>query len=163
MNTRYQGFALIIGAIVSLIMYFVGELSVLVAVINILAILLFIYGIPAIHSIQSKGSTLGLVGIGLIILAAVIVIGFRAGLVGDTISGALINISMYSGLIGRVITGWLTINKKSFPAWVGGALIAEGVLNVIPFGSLANVMSIVTVLAGTAASLGYGIPISQKK
>jgi hypothetical protein len=70
---------------------------------------------------------------------------------------------MYSGLIGRVTTGWLTINKKSFPAWVGGALIAEGVLNVIPFGSLANVMSIVTVLAGTAASLGYGIPISQKK
>ena len=155
MNTRYQGFALIVSAIVSLITYFVD----LGPVVNIIAVLLFIYGISAIHPIQSKGSTLGLVGMGLIILAAVIAIGFQAGLVGDTISGTLIYVSAYSGLIGRVITGWLTINKKSFPAWVGVALIAEGVLNVIPLGSL----GIVPFLAGIAAQLGYGIPMSQNK
>ena len=161
MNTRYQGFALIASAIVSLITYFVDAGPV----INIVATLLFIYGISAVHPIQSKGSTLGLVGMGLIILAAVIAIGFSAGLVrvGDTNSGILISTSAYSALIGKVITGWLTINKKSFPAWVGVALIAEGVLNVIPFGSLASVMSIVTTLAGAAAQLGYGVPMSQKK
>ena len=152
MNTRYQGFALIVSAIVSLITYFVDAGPV----INILVTLLFIYGISAVHPIQSKGSTLGLVGIGLIILAAVIAIGFSAGLLGG---GTLIYVSAYSGLIGRVITGWLTTNKKSFPAWVGWALIAEGVLNVIPLGSL----GIIPLLAGTAAQLGYGIPMSQKK
>jgi len=156
MNTRYQGFALIVSAVVSLVTYFVDAGSV----VNILVTLLFIYGILAVHPIQSKGSTLGLVGIGLIILAAVISIGFSGGLVGGT---TFLYISAYSGLIGRVITGWLTINKKSFPAWVGGALIAEGVLNVIPFGSLASVMSIVGLLAAIAAQLGYGIPMSQKK
>jgi hypothetical protein len=155
MITRYQGFALIVSAIVSLITYFVDA----PAFINIAATLLFIYGISAVHPFQSKGSMLGLVGMGLIILAAAIVIGFRAGLVGDTISGTLIFVSAYSGMIGRVITGWLTINKKSFPAWVGGALIAEGVLNVIPLDFLA----IIVVLAGAAAQLGYGVPMSQKK
>ena len=100
---------------------------------------------------------------GLIILAAVIAIGFQAGLVGGAISGTLIYVSAYSGLIGRVITGWLMINKKSFPAWVGVALIVDGVFNVIPFGSLASVMSVVTTLAGIAAQLGYGLPMSQKK
>ena len=156
MNTRYQGFALIASAIVSLITYFVDAGSV----INIVATLLFIYGISAVHPIQSKGSTLGLVGMGLIILAAVIAIGFNAGLLGG---GTLIYVSTYSGMIGRVITGWLTINKKSFSAWVGGALMAEGVLNVIPFGSLASAMSVVTSLVAIAAQLGYGIPMSQKK
>lgn len=161
MNTRYQGFALIVSAVVFLVTSFVD----LGSVVNIIATLLFIYGILAVHPIQSKGSMLGLVGIGLIILAAVIAIGFQAGLVsvGASYSGMLISTSAYSGLIGRVITGWLTINKKSFPAWVGVALIAEGVLNVIPFGSLASVMSIVSTLAGIAAQLGYGIPMSQKK
>ena len=156
MNTRYQGFALILSAVIGLITYFVDAGPV----INILVTLLFIYGISAVHPIQSKGSTLGLVGIGLIILAAVIAIGFSAGLIGGD---ALIYTSAYSGLIGRVITDWLTTNKKSFPAWVGWALIAESVLNVIPFGSLANVTSIVVLLLGTAAQLGYGIPMSQKK
>jgi hypothetical protein len=66
----------------------------------------FIYGISAVHPIQSKGSTLGLIGMG---------------------------------------------------------LIAEGVLNVIPFGSLAGAMYIVTSLAAIAAQLGYGVPMSQKK
>jgi len=159
MNTRYQGFALIVSAVVFLVTSFVD----LGSVVNIIAALLFIYGIAGVHPVQSKGSMLGLVGIGLIILAAVIAIGFQAGLVGDSISGTLIYVSAYSGLIGRVITGWLTINKKSFPAWVGVALIAEGVLNVIPFRSLASVMSVVTTLVGTAAQLGYGVPMSQKK
>jgi hypothetical protein len=152
MNTRYQGFALIVSAVVFLVTSFVD----LGSVVNIIAALLFIYGIAGVHPVQSKGSMLGLVGIGLIILAAVISLGFSVGLVGGTL---LFNISMYSGLIGRVITGWLTINKKSFSAWVGAALIAEGVLNVIPLGSL----GIIPLLAGIAAQLGYGIPMSQKK
>ena len=156
MNTRYQGFALIVSAIVSLITTFVD----LGPVVNIIAVLLFIYGISAIHPIQSKGSTLGLAGMGLISLAAVIAIGFQAGLASGSM---LIYTSVYAGLIGRVITGWLTINKKSFPAWVGVALIAEGLINVIPFGSLASAMSIVGSLAGVAAQLGYGVPMSQKK
>jgi hypothetical protein len=161
MNTRYQGYALIVSAVVFLVSSFVDVGSI----VNIIAALLFIYGIAGVHPIQSKGSTLGLVGMGLIILAAVIAFGFSVGLfsVGDTNSGMLISTSAYAGMIGRVITGWLTINKKSFPAWVGVALIIEGVLTVIPFGSLTNVLSIVYALAGTAAQLGYGIPMSQKK
>ena len=119
---RFQGLALIFGAVFSLLAFFIPD-PALARVLGILGFLLVIFGIPAVNTSQPSGS-LGLIGVILIILSAAIALGFSLGVLGDTgMEDALITTSVISGLAGRIITGWVTIQKKVFSHWLGWALI----------------------------------------
>ena len=166
MNTkRFQGLALIFGAVFSLLAFFLPDPAV-ARIFGILGFLLVIFGIPAVNTSQPSGS-LGLIGVVLIILSAAIALGFSLGVFGDTgMEDALITTSVISGLAGRIITGWVTIQKKVFSHWLGWALMAAGVLNLGGFfdlGSLGSTLSIFVMLLGTAALVGYGARIVQKE
>jgi hypothetical protein len=165
MNThRVQGLALIIGAVCSLLAFFISD-SLPFHYIGIIGGLLFIFGIPAIHASQPSGS-IGLIGIILIILAAVIALGFSVGIFGDTnFDDSLIATSAFSALAGRLIVGWLTIKKRVFSQWIGWAFIAEGLINLggfLDLAALASLISVVVTLAGTAAQFGYGVHIFRE-
>ncbi len=162
---RIQGLALIVGAVISLIVFF-GSDSTLFHILGVITALLFIFGIPAVHTTQRSGS-LGLIGIVLLILAALVALGFKLDILGHTgLDNALIITSIVSGLLGRIITGWLTITKKVFSQWIGWVFILEGLLNtlagLVNFGTLTYPLSIVVVLLGAAALLGYGFRVFQK-
>jgi hypothetical protein len=107
-----------------------------------------------------------LIGTILLILAAVIALGFRVGLFGGTnFDDALIATSAFSGLAGRLIVGWLTIKKRVFSQWIGWAFIAEGIINLSGFldlAALASLISAVVLLAGAAAQFGYGSHIFRE-
>jgi hypothetical protein len=158
---RVQGLALIIAAACLLIAFFSPE--ALAKVLGIFSLLLFVFGIPAVNSSQPSGS-IGLIGIVLMILAAVIAFGFRVGVFGDTgLDDTLIAASVIFGLAGRLIIGWLTVKKQVFSQWLGWALIASGVLNsagLISLGSSA--IAIAVTLLESAALAGYGIQLFQK-
>ena len=165
MNThRVQGLALILGAVCTLSTFIPSD-SPLFGFINIIGILLFIFGIPAIHASQPSGS-IGLIGIVLIVLAAVIALGFRVGIFGGTnFDDSLIATSVFSALAGRLIVGWLTIKKRVFSQWIGWAFIAEGLINLggfLDLAALASLISVVVTLAGASAQFGYGIHIVRE-
>jgi hypothetical protein len=165
MNTHgVQGLALIIGGVCSLLAFLISD-STPFQYIGILGILFFIFGIPAVHVSQPTGSV-GLIGIGLIILAAVIALGFGVGIFGGTnFDGALVAISAFSGLAGRLIVGWLTIKQRVFSQWIGWALIAEGVINLAGFldlAALVSIISVVVTLVAAAAQFGYGFHIFRE-
>lgn len=162
MNIRcVQGLALIIGAVCLLLAFFNPD--TMARSLGILGSVLLILGIPAVNTSQPSG-LIGLIGVSLIILAAVIALGFSISLFGDTgIEDALIATSVISAMAGRVITGWLTIKKQVFSQWLGWALIAGGVINMaglIDLGSPA--ISTVVTLLDAAALAGYGMQIFQK-
>jgi hypothetical protein len=165
MNThRVQGLALIVGAVCSLPAFLISD-SMPFQYLSLLGTLLFIFGIPAVHVSQPSG-TVGLIGIVLIILAAVIALGFGLGILGGTnFDGALVAISAFSGLAGRLIVGWLTITKHVFAQWIGWAFMAEGVTNFAGFldlAALVSIISLLVILTATAAQLGYGFHIFRE-
>lgn len=158
---RVQGLALMIGAVCLLLAFFVPDTIALF--LGILGIVLLIIGIPAVNTSQPSGPV-GWIGVILIIVAAVIALGFSIGIFGDTgMEDALITTSVISGVVGRIITGWLTIKKQVFSAWLGWALLAVGVLRIAGLVNLASpaVDTVVTLLE-TAVFAGYGIQLFQK-
>jgi hypothetical protein len=164
MNThRVQGLALILGGVFSFA-YLISD-STPVQYLGILAILLFIFGIPAVHVSQPSG-WVGWIGIGLVILSAVIALGFGVGILGGTnFDGALIAISAFSGVVGRLIVGWLTIQKRVFPQWIGWAFIIEGLVILVGFldiTALSSIVALAVTLAGAAAQFGYGFHIFRE-
>ncbi len=159
---RVQGMALI-GAAVCLLLAFFGGDAAMAGTVGVFGLLLLIFGLPAVNSSQPTGS-IGLIGVILIILAAVIALGFRVGVFGETgMADGLITTSVLSGLAGRVITGWLTTKEKVFSQWVGWALIASGGLNLPGLlGVDSPTIAIVIMLMEAIALVGYGIHIFQK-
>jgi hypothetical protein len=159
---RLQGLFLILSGVCALV-GLLGSNGPFFNAINLAGVILFILGILAIPVTQPMG-WLGWAGIALVELAALIAMGFQAGLLNGTV---LILTSAISGTVGRLIVGWLTTRGKVFPAWVGWAFILEGLLNflggVVQLGSLANGISILTTLIGAAALFGYGFIIFRKK
>lgn len=161
MNTRtIQGLALILSAITMLV-GIVGPDNSLFGAISIIGTVLFIIGIPAVYTAQPVG-TLGLVGIILMILSAIIALGFRLLDIelSQTTADILIWTSIISGSVGRLIIGWLTTRHRVFPAWVGWALIVEGLLvfvgGLIDVESFAATYNGLVLLVGALALLGYG-------
>lgn len=161
MNTRsLQGLALILSAIGSVV-GFLGPDTPLFGAISAISTVLFIVGIPAVYTAQPIG-TAGLVGIVLIVIAAVIALGFQV--LDIAISATLENIlfwtSVIGGSVGRLIVGWLTTRQQVFPAWIGWAFIVQGILlplgAIIDLGSVTNAYAAITTLVGEAAALGYG-------
>ena len=161
MNIRsLQGIALILSAIATLVGYF-GPDTPLFGAIFTISTVLFIIGIPAVYTAQPIGTS-GLAGVILMIVAAVIALGFNLLdiEISQTLESLLIWTSILSGLVGRLLVGWLTTRHRVFPAWVGWALIVEGLLSaiggLIDLGSFADVFTTVVIVVGVVALLGYG-------
>ncbi len=154
-----QAYALILSGITTLV-WLVGPDTPLFNAILIISTILFIIGIPAAYTSQPLG-TPGLVGIILVVLAAVIALGFQSLdlNLSPALEGLLFWTSVIAGTVGRLIVGWLTTRRGVFPAWVGVAFMIEGLLFIggsFDLGSFANVYNTLVILVGVAAVLGYG-------
>jgi len=127
--------------------------------------ILFMLGIPAIHSAQPTGS-IGLAGIVLLELAALIVLAFHLGMVPGNLGDSLSLTSALTGMLGAAIVGWLTTREHVFPAWVGWTFIAQGLLNFITgqlkLNSLAGVLVVFLPALLAAALFAYGYFIYQQ-
>jgi hypothetical protein len=167
MNTgRHSGMLLIIGG-VCLLFGFLGSGRILFNFIALIGSVLFILYIPAIHAFQ-PGGLIGLVGIILVELAAIIALGFQIGLLNSSSLGdALALASASAGVLGRLIVGWLTTRKKVFPAWVGWVFMAVGVIvligGIFHFDPVPNMYSVIVGLLGVAALFGYGFTIYRRQ
>jgi hypothetical protein len=167
MNTgRHSGLLLIIGG-VCLLFGFLGSGRIFFNFIAMIGSVLFILYIPAVHAFQ-PGGLIGLVGIILVELAAVIALGFQIGLLSNSSLGDTLALASASaGMLGRLIIGWLTTRKKVFPTWVGWAFMTVGVIvligGVFHYAALPNLFSTVVVLLGVAALFGYGFTIYRRQ
>ena len=169
---RLEGWALIVSAVLGLVGLVWSTVlsqpnSLFFNVIWFVGIILFVVGLPAIQATQPKTGRLGqiglvLMGIGaLIALVVTIVVRFGGSDVGDTLP----LISALVGAVGRIIVGYLTIQARVFPAWVGRVLIIDAVCNVLGgvVPSVALILGIISALADAAALIGYGFTIVQQR
>ena len=166
---RLQGLALIASAVCFLLGLFGPQSLSLIGpqatgFFVIAGILLFIVGIPAVNSAQPTG-TIGLAGIGLLMLASLIALLFRLKLVPSGLEGSLSLTSAIAGMLGALITGWLTIREGVFPAWLGWVLIAQGLLNIIAgainVGPLTGLVPIFIPLLVVVVYFAYGYFLYQ--
>lgn len=166
---RLQGLALMASAVCFLLGNFGPQSLSLIGpqatgFFVIAGILLFIVGIPAVNSAQPTG-TIGMAGIGLLILASLIALLFRFNLVPSGFEGSLSLTSAVAGMLGALITGWLTVRERVFPAWLGWALIAQGFLNfftgVIRLGPLTGMIPIFLPLLVVVVYFAYGYFLYQ--
>jgi hypothetical protein len=167
---RLQGLALIVSAVCLLLGLF-GPQSI--GVIGpqattfylIVAGILFILGIPSVYSAQPTG-WLGLTGIVLLVLAALIPLLFRLNMVPSGLADSLSLTSALAGMLGAVIIGWITIREHVFPAWLGWAFLAQGLLNFITgqfnLGSLKGMIPIFLPVLDVVALFAYGYFIHQQ-
>ncbi len=152
---RLQGLALLLSAVCLLLGAF-GPRTVIFVTIGII---LFILAIPAVYSTQPTG-WIGLAGIVLLELAALIALGFRLDLVPPSLGDSLSLTSAILGMLGAVIVGWLTTREHVFPAWVGWVFMVQGLLNFL--GGLFNidargrVFPILVPILQTVATFAYG-------
>jgi hypothetical protein len=158
---RLQGFALILSAVCLLLAAFISETSIVVTI----GVILFILGIPAVYSAQPTG-WVGLAGIVLLELAALIALGFRWHLVPPSSLGDSLSLtSAILGMLGAVIIGWLTTRGHVFPAWVGWVFMAQGLLNFIAglfnIGAPGRSFLILISILQTVATFAYGYSIYQ--
>lgn len=158
---RLQGLALILSAICLLLAAFVSETSIVVTI----GVILFILGIPAVYSAQPTG-WVGLVGIVLLELAALIALGFRFHLVPPSSLGDSLSLtSAILGMLGAVIVGWQTTREHVFPAWVGWVFMLQGLLNFITgwfnIGAQGRLFPILIPILQTVATFAYGYFIYQ--
>jgi hypothetical protein len=129
--------------------------------------ILFILGIPALYSAQPTG-WIGMAGIILLEFAALIALGFRLNIVPwpSSLGDSLALTSAATGMVGAVIVGWFTIRERVFPAWVGWAFIAFGLLTFATgpflFNSLLGVLLPFLPVLQAVALAAYGYFIYQK-
>ena len=168
---RVQGLALMVSAVCLLLGLFgpqtIGILGPQTTMFYVTtSVILFMLGIPAIHSAQPTG-WIGLMGIVLLELAALIALAFRFNLVMPSALGDSLSLtSALAGMLGAVIIGWLTTREHVFPAWVGWVFLAQGVLNFITgpfkFNSLAGVLVVFLPILQAAALFAYGYYLFQQ-
>jgi hypothetical protein len=167
---RVQGLSLIISAVLFLLGLFGPQSISLIgpqatSFYLIAGILLFMLGIPAVHALQPTGS-IGLVGIILLEVAAFIPLLFWSNMVPAGLANSLSLTSALAGMAGGVIIGWLTTRERIFPAWLGWAFLAYGLLNFITgqinFGSLQGAIPFIISLLSIVIQFAYGFFIYQK-
>lgn len=167
---RLQGLALMLSAVFFLLGLFGPQSISLIgpqatSFYLIAGIILFMLGIPAVHSLQPTG-WIGLVGIILLELAAFIPLLFWSRMVPSGLAGSLSLTSALAGMLGAVIIGWLTLREHVFPAWLGWAYLAYGFLNFIAgqinFGSLQGAIPFFISLLSIVVQFAYGYFIYQK-
>ena len=128
---RLQGLALILSGICLSLGLAGPPQSTLFNISALIGVILFILGIPAVYLAQPRG-WIGLAGIVLLELAALIALGFRLKMISPSnLADVLFTISAISGMLGALLIGWLTIRNHVFPAWVGWVFLAQGLLNFI--------------------------------
>jgi hypothetical protein len=163
---RLQGLALMLSAVCTLLLGLSDPRTAIFDIIATTGVILFILGIPAIYLAQPTG-WLGLAGIILLELAALIALGFRFEVLPSSLESSLALTSAVLGSLGGVIIGWLTTREHVFPSWVGWVFVAGGLLNLIAglfdFGSLVNVFRFVLPLLQAIGLLAYGYFIYQKR
>ena len=157
---RLQGLALIVSAVCLPLAAFFPQTIILT-----IGIILFILGIPAVYSAQPTG-WIGLAGIVLLELAALISLGFRLHMVPPSSLGDSLSLtSAILGMLGAVIIGWLTTRGNVFPAWVGWLFMAQGLLNFITglfnIGAPGRSFLILIPILQTVATFAYGYFIYQ--
>mgnify|MGYP001595768538 CR=1 FL=1 len=163
---RFQGWALLVILPIDLLSFVVGD-APWYGILSIIAVILFIVGVPAIQSVQPMG-TPGLAGIILIELAAVIALGLNL-LGGPEVSEVLILTSVLAGALGRIIIGWRTARANVFPAWAGWAFLAQGILNLAGYiylydlGTFGSVLGTIVFLLDSVAAFGYGLGIVRRQ
>ena len=167
---RLQGLALIVSAVCLLFGLFGPQSISLIGpqattFFLIVGGILYILGIPAVNSAQPTG-WLGLTGIVLLILAALIPLFFRLDMVPSGLADSLSLTSALAGLLGAVIIGWITIREHVFPAWVGWAFMAQSLLNFISGqfnpGFLKGMIPIFVPVLDVVAIFAYGYFIYQQ-
>lgn len=168
--TRLQGLALIFSALTLLIGLLgpqnIGLLGPQTAMFLVtISAILFILGIPGIHAVQPTG-WIGLVGIALLELAALIVLAFRFNMVASNLGDSLSLTSAIAGMLGAIIIGWLTVREQVFPAWVGWGFLAYGLLNILTaqfnFGGLVAVLLVFLPILQAVTLFMYGYFIFQR-
>jgi hypothetical protein len=167
---RLQGLALIVSAVCFLLGLFGPQSLSLIGpqattFYVIVGIILFMLGIPAVYSVQPTG-WIGLAGIVFLELAAFIPLIFRLNMVPSGLADSLSLTSALAGMMGAVIVGWLTTREHVFPAWLGWAFIAQGLLNfftgVFNMGSLRGAIPIFLPILVVVVQFAYGYFIYQK-
>jgi len=158
---RLQGLALILSAVGLLLGAFIPETSIFLTI----SVILFILGIPAVYSAQPTG-WIGLAGIVLLELAALIALGFRLHLVPPSSLGDSLSLtSAILGMLGAVIIGWLTTRGHVFPVWVGWVFMAQGLLNFLTglfnIGAPGRSFLILIPILQAVATFAYGYFIYQ--
>ena len=157
---RLQGLALMLSAICLLLGAFGFQPAILITT----GLILFILGIPAIYSAQPTG-WMGVLGIVLLELAALIALGFRLQMLPASLSDGLSLSSAILGMLGAVIVGWLTTREIVFPAWVGWIFIVQGLLNFITglfnISAQGKLFFILIALLQAVATFAYGYFIYQ--
>jgi hypothetical protein len=158
----------VIGALLALLAVTDIGISPPFLILHLLALVLFLVGLPAIHATQPETGRAGQVGLTLMGLAAAIaLVVVVLALTGGADLGPIVPfLSALSGLIGDALIGFLTVRAGKFPAWTGWLLGLSGILN-FGTGLLSGAVD-VTVLAelgdllGAAAIAGYGWTIVQR-
>ena len=157
---RLQGLALILSAVCLLLPVFDFQTPITFTI----SIILFILGIPAVYSAQPSG-WVGLVGIVLLELAALISLGFRLDIVPSGLGNSLSLTSAILGMLGAIIIGWLTTRGHVFPAGVGWVFMAQGPLNVVAgsfnSGAVERWFLTLILMLQTVATFAYGYYIYQ--
>jgi hypothetical protein len=130
------------------------------------SVILFMLGIPGIHAAQPTG-WMGLVGIALLELAALIALAFRFNMVPPSGFGDNLSLtSAIAGMLGAIIIGWLTLRERVFPAWVGWGFLAYGLLNMIlgqfDIGGATGALIFFLPILQSAVLFAYGYVIFQK-
>ncbi len=132
------------------------------ALLHLLALALFLVGLPAIQATQPQTGRGGQVGLTLMGLAAaiaiVVVLVTLAG--GDDVGPIVPLVSALAGLVGNLLVGVLTVRAGAFPAWTGWLLALAGAAN-FSSGLLSGAIDLSLVAAlgellGVAAVAGYG-------
>jgi len=158
----------LIGVLLSLDMLVSGaNTPAPITILQLIGLLLFIAGLPAIQAMQPQAGRLGQVGLLLLALGAGIAfIVVTVYLAGGSTSSVLPFASALTAVTGSVVVGWVTVQARVFPAWIGWLLLATGVLNFaagyLPAGTLATTAGVIIGLAMSIPIAGYGWIVVQR-
>jgi len=138
-----------------------------VTVVQLIGLLLFIAGLPAIQAMQPQTGRLGQLGLLLLGLGAGIAfIVVAVYLAGGSTPSFLSFTSALTAVVGSVVVGWITIRAKVFPSWIGWLLLVTGVLNFaagyLPAGMLTTTVDVIVGVATSLPIAGYGWSIVQR-
>jgi hypothetical protein len=155
---RFQVLALILSAVCVLLGLTAPDLN-LFAVSAAIGIILFMLGIPAFYSTQPS-VWVGLAGIAMLEIAALIALGFRLNLVSTNLGKSLSETSAILGVLGALIIGWVTTKEHVFPAWVGWVFMIQGLLNYLAglfnFGSWVSLILVIFSILYAVSLFAYG-------
>jgi len=177
MELRYLGgWALLLSAAFSLLSVTWDSLisgspaAAPIRAIVLLGSVLFVVGLPAIWALQPQIGRVGLAGLVLMAIGAVVALAISLYFIlgGTGIDEALPFAGALISLLGALIVGWQTVRAGVVATWIGWLLICGGVLNfaggLTDARSLAAPVSFLGVAAGAVAigAFGWNIVVHRR-